>query len=83
MGKEETRSGCCAVGCAVVHERDDRRNLVKNQVLLLAREQFHLDLIQVYLKGRQSIFKNVTGQLVVFGTIVSLGCVAQPRLFLS
>ena len=50
-------------------------------VLLLAREQFHLDLIQVYLKGGQSIFKNVTVQLLVFSTIVSLGCVAQPRLF--
>ena len=52
-------------------------------MLLLARKQFHLDLIQVYLKGRQSIFKNVTGQLVVFSMIVSLGCVAQPRLFSS
>ena len=50
-------------------------------MLLLARKQFHLDLIQVYLKGRQSIFKNLTGQLVVFSTIVSLGCLAQPRLF--
>ena len=50
-------------------------------MLLLARKQFHLDLTQVYLKGRQSIFKNVTGQLVVFSTIVGLGCVAQPRLF--
>ena len=49
-------------------------------VLLLAREQFHLDLVRGYLKGRQSIFKIVTGQLVVFSTIVSLGCVAQPRL---
>ena len=45
-------------------------------VLLLAREQFNMDLIQGYLKGRQSIFKNVTGQLVVFSTVVSLGCVA-------
>ena len=52
-------------------------------MLLLARKQFHLDLTQVYLQGRQSIFKNVTGQLVVFSTIVSLGCVAQLRLFLS
>ena len=50
---------------------------------MTARKQFHLDLIQVYLKGRQSIFKNVTGQLVVSSTIVSLGCVAQPRLFSS
>ena len=54
-----------------------------HDVLLSARKQFHLDLIQGYLKGRQSIFKNVTGQLVVFSTIVSLGCVAQPRLFSS
>ena len=54
-----------------------------HDVLLLARKRFHLDLIQVYLKGRQSIFKNVTGQLVVFSTIVSLGCVAQPRFFSS
>ena len=52
-------------------------------MLLLARKQFHLDLILVYLKSRQSIFKNVTGHLVVFSTIVSLGCVAQSRLFLS
>ena len=52
-------------------------------MLLLARKQFHLDLIQVYLKGRQSIFENMTGQLVVFSTIVRLGCVAQPRLFSS
>ena len=52
-------------------------------MLLLARKQFYLDLIQVYLKGCQSIFKNVTGQLVVFSTIVSLGCVAQPRLLSS
>ena len=54
-----------------------------HDVLLLAREQFYLDLIQGYLKGRQSIFKNVTGQLVVLTTIVSLGCLAQPRLFSS
>ena len=54
-----------------------------HDVLLSARKQFDLDLIQVYLKGRQSIFKNVTGQLVVFSTIVRLGCVAQPRLFSS
>ena len=54
-----------------------------HDVLLLARKQFHLDLIQVYLKGRRSIFKNVTGKLVVFSTIVSDGCVAQPRLFSS
>ena len=54
-----------------------------HDVLLSARKQFQLDLIQVYLKGRQSIFKNATGQLVVLSTIVSLECVAQPRLFSS
>ena len=54
-----------------------------HDVLFLARKQFDLDLIQVYLKGCQSAFKNVTGQLVVFSTIVSLGCQAQPRLFSS
>ena len=32
-----------------------------HDVLLLARKQFRLDLIQVYLKGRQSILGNVTG----------------------
>ena len=52
-------------------------------MLLLARKQFHLDLIQGYLKGLESIFRNVTGQLVVFSTMVSLGCIAQPRLFSS
>ena len=59
------------------------RALQLHDVLLLAHEQFQLDLIQGYLKGRQSIFKNVMGQLVVFSTIVSLGCVAQLRLFSS
>ena len=54
-----------------------------HDVLLLARKGFHLDPIQVYLKGHQSIFKTVTGQSVVLSTIVSLGCVAQPRLFSS
>ena len=52
-------------------------------MLLLAREKFNLDLIKGYLQGLQCIFKNVTGQLVVFSMIVSLCCVAQPRLFLS
>ena len=54
-----------------------------HDVLLSARKQFDLGLIKVYLKGRQFIFKNVTGQLLVFSTIVSLGCIAQPRLSLS
>ena len=35
-----------------------------HDVLLSARQQFYLYLIQGYLKGRQSIFKKVTGQLV-------------------
>ena len=59
------------------------RAIQLHDVLLLAREQFYPDLIQGYLKGRQSIFKNVTGQLVVLSRIVSLGCVAQPRFFSS
>ena len=59
------------------------RPIQLHDLLLLAREQFHLDLIQGYLKARQCIFKNVTGQLIVFSTIVSLGCVAQPRLLPS
>ena len=59
------------------------RAIQLHYVLLLAREQFNLDLIQGYLQGRQSIFKNVTGELVVFSTIVSLCCVAQPGLFSS
>ena len=59
------------------------RAIQLHDVLLLAREPFHPDLIQGYLKGRQCIFKNVTGHLVVFSTIVSLGCLAQPRLFSS
>ena len=52
-------------------------------MLVLAREQFNLDAIQGYLQGRQSIFKDVSVQLVVFGKIVCPCCVAQPRLFLT
>ena len=59
------------------------RAIQLHDVLLLAREQFNLDLIQGYLQGRQSVFKDLTGQLVVFSTIVSLYCLSQPRLFLS
>ena len=59
------------------------RAIQLHDILLLAREQFHLDLIQGYLQGRQSILKNVTGQLLVFSTIVSLCCVAQHRPFSS
>ena len=59
------------------------RAIQLHDVLLLAREQFNLDLIEGYLQGRQSIFKDVTDQLVVFSTLVSLRCVAQPRLFSS
>ena len=54
------------------------RAIQLHDVLLLARKRFHLDLVEGYLKGIQAIFKNVKGQLVVFSTIVSLGCVAQP-----
>ena len=49
-------------------------------VLVLAREQFNLDVIQRYLQGRQCIFKDVSGQLVVFCTLVCPSCVAQPGL---
>ena len=59
------------------------RAIQLHDVWLLVREQFRLDLIQGYLMGCQSIFKNVTGQLVVLSKIVSLDCVAQPRLFSS
>ena len=38
-------------------------------MLLLARKRFYLDLIQGYLKGCQSIFKKVTGQLIVVSTL--------------
>ena len=59
------------------------RAIQLHDVLLLAHEQFNLDLIQGYLQGRQSIFKRVTGPLVVFSTIFSLCCVAQTRFFSS
>ena len=59
------------------------RAIQLHDVLLFGREQFYLNLIQGYLQGRQSITKNVTGQLLVFSTIVSYGCVAQARLFSS
>ena len=52
------------------------RAIQLHDMLLLAGEQFNLDLIQRYLQGRQYIFKNVTGQLVVVSTIVSLRCEA-------
>ena len=42
------------------------RAIQLHDVLLLAREKFNLDLIQGYLQGRQSIFKNLMGQLVVW-----------------
>ena len=53
------------------------------EVLVLPREQFNLDVIQGYLQGGQSIFKDLSGQLVVFGTILCPFCVAQPGLFSS
>ena len=52
-------------------------------MLVLPREQFNLDVIQGYLQGRQSIFKDMQDQLVVFGTIVCLCSVGQPGLFSS
>ena len=59
------------------------RAIQLHDVLLLARKQFNLDLIQGYLQGCQSIFKNVTGQLVVLSTIVSRCYVVQPGHFSS
>ena len=53
------------------------------ETLVLARDQFNLDVIHGYLQGRRLIFKDVSGQLVVFGTIVCPCCVAQPGLFSS
>ena len=57
------------------------RAIQLHDVLLLPHEQFNLDFTGGYLQGRQSIFKNVTGQLVIFSAIVSLCCVAQPDCF--
>ena len=37
-------------------------------MLLLAREQFHLNVIQVYLKGGQSTFQDGPYQLRVFSS---------------
>ena len=48
------------------------RAIQLHDVLLLACKQFYLDLIQGYLKGRQPVFKNVTGQLVVFNDAAML-----------
>ena len=59
------------------------RAIQLHDVLVLAREQFNPDLTQGYLQGRHSIFKDLSGQLVVFGTIVCPCCVAQPTLLLS
>ena len=53
-----------------------------HEVLVLPRDRFNLDVIQGYLQGRQSIFKNVSGQLVFSGPIVCPCCVAQPGLSL-
>ena len=46
-----------------------------HEMLVLARKQLNLDVIQGYLQGRHSVFKDMPGQLVVFSTIVSPGCV--------
>ena len=36
LGKEGAGSGCSAVGSAAVHERDDCRSLVRNQVRIVS-----------------------------------------------
>ena len=38
-------------------------------MLLLTREQFHLNFIQVYLQGRQSIVHDGWHQLIVFSLL--------------
>ena len=38
-------------------------------MLLLTRERFHLNFIQVYLQGGQSIFQDRPHQLIVFSSI--------------
>ena len=42
-----------------------------HEVRVMAREQFHLDVIQGYLQGRQSSFRDVLGQLMVFCNVFS------------
>ena len=54
-----------------------------HQMVVPAREQFNLDVIQGYLRSRQSVFKDVLRQLLFFGTIICPLCVAQPGLFSS
>ena len=54
-----------------------------HEVLVLACGQFNLHVIQGYLQGRKSIFKDVSGQLVFFAPIVCPCCVAQPGLVSS
>ena len=38
-------------------------------MLLLTRGQFHLNFIQVYLQGGQSIFQDGPHQLIVFSSM--------------
>ena len=38
-------------------------------MLLFTREQFHLNFIQVYLQGGQSIFQDAPHQLIIFRSI--------------
>ena len=42
-----------------------------HEMLVLAREQFNLDVTQGYPQGRQPFFNDVSGQLVVFSRMVS------------
>ena len=40
-----------------------------HEILVFAREKYNMDVIQGYLQGHQSVFKDVSGRLVVLGTI--------------
>ena len=51
-----------------------------HEVLVLTHEQSNLDALQGYLQDSQSIFKDVSRQLVIVGKIVCPGCMA-PGLF--
>ena len=51
-------------------------------MLLFTREQFHLNFIQVYLQGGQSIFQDGPYQLIVFSSIRPVH-VAQTGFFSS
>ena len=51
-------------------------------MLLLTREQFHLNFIQVYLQGNQSMFQNRPHQPIIFNSIRPVHPV-QTGFFLS